>query len=129
MKRKIGLFLLLFFLAMNVWAKSQLTFVDKRIINIGDVEEGTLVHRKIKIKNDGDTPLILMKPIKSCNCTAVRFSREVVNPRDTGVIEVEINTEHKQGMNVVTVIVVANTEQQEHVIRISMNVVKRDLGT
>ncbi len=32
-------------------------------------------------------------------------------------------------MNVVTVIVVANTEQQEHVIRISMNVVKRDLGT
>lgn len=126
MKRKIGLFLLLFFLAMNIWAESRLTFIDKRIINIGDVEEGTLVQRKIKIKNDGDTPLILMKPIKSCNCTAVRFSKEVVNPQDTGVIEVEINTEHKQGTNVVTVIVVTNTEQQEHVLRISMNVIKKE---
>ena len=126
MKRKIGLFLLLFFLAMNIWAESRLTFIDKRIINIGDVEEGTLVQRKIKIKNDGDTPLILMKPIKSCNCTAVRFSKEVVNPQDTGVIEVEINTEHKQGTNVVTVIVVTNTELQEHVLRISMNVIKKE---
>lgn len=126
MKKNIGLFLLLFFLALNVWAKSQLTFIDKRIINIGDVEEGTLVHRKIKIKNDGNTPLILMKPIKSCNCTAVRFSREVINPSDTGVIEVEINTENKQGTNVVTVIIVANTEQQEHVLRISMNVIKKE---
>lgn len=126
MKRKIGLFLLLFFLAMNIWAESRLTFINKRIINIGDVEEGTLVQRKIKIKNDGDTPLILMKPIKSCNCTAVRFSKEVVNPQDTGVIEVEINTEHKQGTNVVTVIVVTNTEQQEHVLRISMNVIKKE---
>ena len=116
----------MFFLALNVWAKSQLTFIDKRIINIGDVEEGTLVHRKIKIKNDGDTPLILMKPIKSCNCTAVRFSQEVINPSDTGVIEVEINTENKQGTNVVTVIIVANTEQQEHVLRISMNVIKKE---
>lgn len=117
---------MLFFLAMNIWAESRLTFIDKRIINIGDVEEGTLVQRKIKIKNDGDTPLILMKPIKSCNCTAVRFSKEVVNPQDTGVIEVEINTEHKQGTNVVTVIVVTNTEQQEHVLRISMNVIKKE---
>lgn len=127
MKGKIGLFLLLFFLVRDVWAKSQLTFVDKRIINIGEVDEGTLVNKKIRIKNDGDTPLILVKTIKSCNCTAARFSREVLNPNDIGIVEVEINTENKQGTNAITVIIVANTEQQEHVLRISMNVIKREV--
>lgn len=50
MKRKTGYFLLLFFLAMNVWATSRLAFADERITNSGDVEEGTLVQKKIKVR-------------------------------------------------------------------------------
>lgn len=127
MKRKTVLLLLSLFFSLYVWAESQLTFIDKRIINVGEVETGTLVNKKIRIKNDGDTPLIIKNSIKSCNCTAARFSREVLNPGETGTVEVEISTENKQGTNVVTVTLVANTEQQEHVIRISMNVVKKQV--
>lgn len=124
---KIGFVFLCFFLSLHVWAESQLTFIDKRIIHIGDVEAGTIINRKIRIKNDGDTPLIIVKPIKSCNCTSVLFSRKVLKPGETGTVEVKIDTENKQGTNVVTVTIVTNTEQQEHVLRISMNVVKKQV--
>lgn len=125
MKTKIIIIFLLCFLSLQLLAESRLTFIDKRIANIGKVEAGTVVNRKIRFKNDGDSPLIIIEAIKSCNCTAVNFSKKVLNPGETGSIEVKIDTKNKLGTNVITVVIEANTEQREYALRISMDVTKK----
>ena len=114
-------------LAYPVYAAEKypkLSFLDKRIVEIQNVKQGTIVKQVFRVKNVGEAPLVFLNVQKSCNCTSAKISKNVLQPNETGSIEVEIDTKGKIGLTTISVVLVINTPEKEHALRISMDVVK-----
>lgn len=123
MKRFIAVMIfILGFSFYSIGQEPKLVFVDKRIQKIDNVKVGEVVKKIIRIKNTGDADLLIPNYKGSCNCTEVELPR-VLKPGEEGEINVKIDTEGKQGMNTITVLIETNTPQRDYVVRLDMNIV------
>ncbi len=102
---------------------ANLKFIDKRAVNIGQVKAGTIVERTFAIENAGDVPLVILDARKSCNCTEAEVPSQPLAPGDTGKIAITIDTKNRIGPSTITVSIMANTPEQEHIIRLDMDIV------
>jgi len=118
------MFVLLFSVGSAAEETPRLTFVTKRIVNVGEVKQGEKVKHTVEIKNTGDAPLVILQISKSCNCTTAKASQNILKPGEKADIVVEVDTKGRIGTNIMNVTITANTPEKEHAIRISMNVVK-----
>ena len=123
MKRFSAVMIFILFFSLYAFGQEPtLVFVDKRIEKIENVKAGEVVKKSIRIKNTGDADLLIPNYKGSCNCTKVELPK-VLKPGEEGKINVEIDTEGKQGMNTITVLIETNTTQRDYVVRIDMNVI------
>ena len=102
----------------------KLSFIDKRIVDVKKVKQGTVVKQVFNVKNIGDAPLVFLSVDKSCNCTSAKISKNILQPNETGRVEIEIDTKGKVGATTISVVLETNTLEKEHALRISMDVVK-----
>lgn len=102
----------------------KLVFEGKRILNIGDVIQGDTVRQEFIIKNEGNAPLVILDIGKSCTCTDVEISSKIIHPQKTATITVVVATKAKNGTSVMDVLLKANTQQKEHIVKLIVNVVK-----
>ncbi len=108
--------------ATNEARVPELTFVGKRIVNLGVIKEGNVVKRKIYFTNTGDSLLIVNKVAKSCNCTAVTLKDLKTFPGDTN--SVTVDTKGKVGISVIDIVMSTNARYREYVAKLIMEVKK-----
>ena len=84
------------FLMLSQLAFSQVNnaiLFDKMIHDFGDVnEESNEVTCVFTFKNTSDQPIKILRVETSCGCTTPQYSREDINPGDSGIIKAVYGT-------------------------------------
>lgn len=88
----------------------KIVFADKGVHDFGTIEEGQVVEKEFKFKNDGQFPLIINNIQASCGCTTPEWPRQPIEPGQESAIKVQFNSTGKHGVQNKTVTVYANTE-------------------
>lgn len=113
---------LLSLLSLFSFSGPELSFLDNRLVNYGDIAEGEKAVIEISYKNTGDNTLILYDHFPSCNCTSISYNKST-NPGETGKFVLNIDTTGKFGTETVVVKVLANTSDEYYILRVDMNIV------
>ncbi|MFN3381638.1 MAG: DUF1573 domain-containing protein [Runella zeae] len=96
---------------------------DIKNFDFGTVREGQEVEHRFKFKNVGDFPLIINNVSASCGCTIPQWPREPIGPGEEESILVHFNSKGKEGQQLKTVTIFANTNPATSEIQFKANVV------
>lgn len=106
----------------------------RRVINVPEIEfqktehdfgkilQGEQVSYTFKFKNVGNTPLIITSIEKTCGCTSPDFSNEPIKPGEEGKITITYDSKGHKGFQNKRLIVKANTNPSETILRIKAQV-------
>ncbi|MGB5943330.1 MAG: DUF1573 domain-containing protein [Leeuwenhoekiella sp.] len=85
--------------------------------DFGTIQKGDNVEHVFKFTNTGKAPLVIVNATSTCGCTVPEYSREPVQPGETGELLVKYNG---SGTNAVTktVTIKANTESGSEQVKI-----------
>jgi tetratricopeptide (TPR) repeat protein len=97
--------------------------VEKPSFDFGQVLYGETVQHQFRIKNEGNTDLIIIDAIASCGCTVPEFSKAAIPPGDEAFITVNFNTLGKMGNQKNTVILSTNAVPSQIILSVSANVI------
>lgn len=100
-----------------------LTFLDKRILDYGDIKAGDPVEISIKFKNSGSEPLKILDVHPSCTCTDVIVPKVSIFPGEESSVLLKLETKGKKGVQVLVVCLDLNTERGYEIIRVNVNYV------
>lgn len=78
------------------------------------INEGIIVDKIFKFKNEGKSDLIIRKTSTSCGCTAVNMTNTPIAPGKTGEIKVSFNTDHKPNNQIKTITVITNQPEPDN---------------
>jgi len=106
--------------------KPELVF-EKKSHDFGVIEEGAVATTTFVFKNTGNAPLILQAVTASCGCTTPKWSREPINPGETGEITAAYNSQGRPGNFTKSITVKHNGENGVEYLTIRGNVVRKDL--
>jgi hypothetical protein len=95
--------------------------------DFGKVIEGEIVTYAFRFTNTGKSDLVISNVSTSCGCTVTKFPQDPIPPKSDGYIEVTFNSEGRGGFQNKTITVLANTQPNEKVLRITAQVIKPDL--
>ena len=90
--------------------------------DFGKVLQGEQVSHTFKFKNVGDAPLIISRIEKTCGCTTPDFSSKPIKPGESGKITVTYDSKGHKGFQNKRLIVKANTNPSETILRIKAQV-------
>ena len=97
---------------ITVAAMGQNITFDKTTHDFGKINEvDGRVTTIFTFTNDGDAPLVLSNVRASCGCTTPKWTREPIEPGQSGEITVTYNPAGRPGRFQKTVTVTSNTEQ------------------
>lgn len=85
---------LLFFTTAHT--SSQLV-VPESSFNFGTLVQGEKLHHTFSIKNNGDSPLSILRVVPSCGCTAANVSSPVIQPGKSGEIKIVFDSTNFTG--------------------------------
>ncbi|MGB7160834.1 MAG: DUF1573 domain-containing protein [Tepidisphaeraceae bacterium] len=66
---------------------------------LGDVEEGEVLKKEIRLRNDGDRPMRVEGIVTSCGCTGATVPRSEILPGEEVPLAVSIDTKDRKGLN------------------------------
>lgn len=105
----------------NTGPKTSIEFTETEH-DFGTIEQNTSNPKVFTFKNTGSEPLIISDAKGSCGCTVPRYPREPIAPGETGEIEVVYSPGNQKDQQTKTVTIVANTEPETTVLRVTANV-------
>ena len=76
--------------------------------DIGTIEEGEIIDFSFKFTNTGKSDLLINNCTASCGCTIPHWPKEPVRPGETGMIDVQFDSNHKKNEVVKEVTVSTN---------------------
>lgn len=85
----------------------------------GTIEQGERVAYAFKFKNVGKSDLVISSAKGSCGCTVPEYSKVPVSPGGTGKVDVIFDSDGKKGHQDKTVTLMANTNPNTVVLRIT----------
>lgn len=94
MKRIFTLLFVVLAGTVVAWADAVITF-DKTSHNFGTFSEDKPVKCTFTFKNTGDKPLVVQQALTSCGCTVAEYTKEPVQPGQSGKVEVVYNGKGK----------------------------------
>lgn len=86
--------------------------------DFGKIEQGQRVSYAFKFRNTGGSPLLISNATGSCGCTVPEWPKNPVAPGESGVINVEFNSEGKHDQQIKTVTLITNCEPPTKIITI-----------
>lgn len=89
MKRVLGL---LITLTATVAMSQPKLSIDKQEIDLGIVYRGAVKKASFSIKNIGNEPLKILQMVPSCGCTALKRPKEILEPGESDLVEVEFSS-------------------------------------
>ncbi|MCR5463257.1 MAG: DUF1573 domain-containing protein [Bacteroidales bacterium] len=105
-------------------APAKLHFVDKRIVDYGEILQGEIADIAIRFTNVGEEDLVIYDIIKTCNCTDVAVDKKVLPPGDEDSVAIHVSTKGKLGPQTVVLKLLTNGENEYYIIRVNLNVLK-----
>jgi hypothetical protein len=82
---------------------------DNEVYDFGEIVQGEKVNHSFTFKNTGNNDLLISSAQGSCGCTVPTWPKNPIKPGETGKIDVEFDSNGKQGKQNKTVTLVANT--------------------
>ena len=83
------------------------------IQDMGAIEEGELVAIWFSYKNTGDAPLVIHDIKAGCGCTVPDWSKQPLEPGDTGTLKIIFNSAGKKGTQNLRITVLSNAMNQK----------------
>lgn len=109
--KRIFLFAAILF-SLTAMAQMPVITFDKTTHDFGKINEADgRVTTVFEFKNEGMVPLVLTNVRASCGCTTPKWTREPIEPGQTGTITVTYNPSGRPGRFQKTVTVTSNTEE------------------
>ena len=90
--------------------------------DFGKILQGEQVSYTFRFKNVGNAPLIITSIEKTCGCTSPDFSNEPIKPGEEGKITITYDSKGHKGFQNKRLIVKANTNPSETILRIKAQV-------
>lgn len=92
-------------------------------IEFGDVkkEKGKHIKKTVDFYNKGNKPIVIQKVDVSCSCMKTKLSENVISPKKTVKMEVDINPENKTGYFSKAIFVKSTASSHPDLIRIKAN--------
>jgi hypothetical protein len=88
-------------------AKAPKAVIESNVFDFGNANEGDVIKKDFKLKNDGKTDLLIRNVKASCGCTAVK-NENIVKPGETIELKVEFNSKGKRGRQNKSITVITN---------------------
>lgn len=101
---------------------------DETQFDFGDIQQGDVVEHIFKFKNTGEAPLVITDTKTTCGCTTPSFTKEPVQPGETGEILVKFNSTGKSGNTSKNITVKANVDGGVSMLRITTNILTGQAG-
>ena len=93
--------------------------------DFGTITQGQSVSYAFKFTNVGGSPLLISNATGSCGCTVPEWPKDLVQPGETGVINVVFNSEGKMDKQTKTVTLITNCEPPTKILTINALVKER----
>lgn len=90
--------------------------------DFGEIKQGDVVKHTFKFTNSGEAPLLISDIKTTCGCTTPKYTREPVQPGETGEIDVQFNSSGKSGKQNKVITIFANTMNQRETISITTSI-------
>lgn len=97
---------------------------ETEVIDYGTIAQNSDGLRIFKFTNTGNEPLIISNAKGSCGCTVPTWSKQPINPGETGEIKVKYATNRLGPINK-SVTVTTNSATPNKVLRIKGNVIEK----
>jgi len=91
--------------------------------DFGKIIQGEKVTYAFKFKNTGDANLIISDVNSSCGCTIPKFTKDPVNPGESGVLQVTFESDNRKGFQNKTVTVLSNTQPNTKKLKIKAQII------
>ena len=98
-------------------------YMSEDNFNFGEILQGELVTYDFKIKNTGNSNLLIADARGSCGCTVPDWPREPIPPNKESYIRVTFNSEGREGYQNKTITLLTNSIPNTKVITINGNVI------
>lgn len=102
----------------------ELTFIETEH-NFGKIIDGEQVTYAFKFTNTGKSDLLIASAAASCGCTVPQYPKTLIAPNTTESITVKFDSKGKVGVFEKTITIVCNTNQREHTLTISGEVLAK----
>lgn len=93
-------------------------------IDLGEIEQGIPKEAQFKVKNMGKEPLIIERANASCGCTNLKYEKEPIMPKKTGIVAATYNAASVSPFNK-TITVKTNADEAAVVLTIKGTVVPK----
>ena len=90
--------------------------------DFGKMIQGEQVSYTYHFKNTGNAPLIITAVEKTCGCTDTKFPKEPIKPGEEGGISITYDSKGHKGFQNKRIIVKANTNPSETILRFKAQV-------
>lgn len=70
-------------------------YIDKRIIELGDIDKDKIYRNSVRITNRGKVDLHIADVESSCDCTQVEYEKQVLPPSETLELHITFHPEEK----------------------------------
>jgi hypothetical protein len=91
---------------------------EEKNYDFGTINEGDVVEHTFKFTNNGDAPLVITSARGSCGCTVPTYTKEPVQPGESGEMLVKFNSRGRKNQQNKTVTITANTESGKETLQI-----------
>lgn len=102
----------------------QITFLEKSY-DFKEARVGDVITKTFYFKNTGTQPLIIYDVQTSCGCTAISWVQEVIQPNQSGKIQVTYDTDIKKdqiGFQKKVVMIISNAANAEEKLTLEGNI-------
>jgi len=108
---------------------AEITFEDL-VFDFGKISQGEKREFTFKFTNSGKAPLILSSVKPSCGCTITKdWPKDPIHPGEKGEIEVEFNSETKQGIQSKSITIITNTSPSTTLLLLEGEVLAPNIKT
>ena len=101
---------------------------DKKNHDFGTINEGDLVKHTFTFTNTGAAPLVILSAKGSCGCTVPKWTKEPIEPGESGEIQVAFNSKGKPNLQSKKVTITTNTKEGKEVLTIKAMVTPKIPG-
>lgn len=102
----------------------ELTFAETEH-NFGKITDGEQVTYAFKFTNTGKSDLLIASAAASCGCTVPQYPKTLIASNATESVTVKFDSKGKVGVFEKTITIVCNTNQREHTLTISGEVLPK----
>ena len=66
-------------------------------LHFGKMRQGEIIRKQLRIQNESDGPMVILRHVTSCGCTTVNYERKPIAAGESTIIDFEFNSRGEVG--------------------------------